>query len=80
MRSNANHLASVEVFSGSLWEAEMIRTLLADAQIAHFLKNSTLNDFMYDPIGAEGVKVMVLEDEVERARDIISNYLQNLNM
>ncbi|MBR8537463.1 DUF2007 domain-containing protein [Carboxylicivirga sediminis] len=72
--------ATVEVFSGTLWEAEMIRTLLMDAQIAHFLKNSTLNDFMYDPIGAEGVKVMVLENEVERAKEIIDNYLQNLNM
>ncbi|MBS2209877.1 DUF2007 domain-containing protein [Carboxylicivirga mesophila] len=71
--------ATVEVFSGTLWEAEMIRTLLMDAQIAHFLKNSTLNDFMYDPIGAEGVKVMVLENEVEQAKKIIDNYLQNLN-
>ncbi len=80
MSLHSRQQAVVEVFSGSLWEAEMIRTLLTDAQIAHFLKNSTLNDFMYDPIGAEGVKVMVLEDEVERAREIIRNYLQKLNM
>ncbi|WP_439183062.1 hypothetical protein [Carboxylicivirga taeanensis] len=80
MRSTTNHLAAVNVLSGSLREAEMIRTLLVDEQIPHFLTNSTLKDFMHDPTGADGVKVMVLEDEVERVREMIRNYLYNLNM
>lgn len=70
---------SIEIFSGSLWEAEMLRTLLNDAQVSNFVLNSTLKDFMYDPIKAEGVKIMVLERDLEEARQIVSDYLHNLN-
>ncbi len=71
--------STIEVFSGSLWEAEMIRSLLNDAYVSNFVMNSTLNDFMYDPIRAEGVKIMVLKRDVDQARIIVSDYLHNLN-
>jgi hypothetical protein len=70
---------SIEIFSGSLWEVEMLRTLLNDAQVSNFVLNSTLKDFMYHPIKAEGVKIMVLERDLEEARQIVSDYLHNLN-
>jgi hypothetical protein len=42
----------IEIFSGTLWEAEMVKSLLQDAEIDSFLKNSNLNTYIYEPIQA----------------------------
>jgi len=69
--------ATVEVFTGTLWEAEMVRSLLDDAEISNFMKNNLLNHFMYEPIKSEGAKVIVMEKNYNEARIIVSNYINN---
>ena len=49
----------IEIFSGTLWEAEMVKSLLQDAEIESFIKNSNLNTYIYEPIQAS-----VLEPEI----------------
>ena len=69
----------IEIFSGSLWEAEMIKSLLESTNIKSFLKNSVLNTYFYDPIVSQGVKVMILESDFEIAKPIVDSYFENLN-
>jgi hypothetical protein len=69
----------IEVFSGTLWESEMVKSLLQDAEIESFLQNSNLNTYIYEPIQASGVKVMILSSDYEKAREIADNYFRNMN-
>ena len=68
----------VEVFSGTLWEAEMVRSLLQDAEIHSFIKNSVLNDYAYDPICAAGVKIVISSSNLVRAREVVDDYFRKM--
>ncbi len=69
---------TIEIFSGTLWEAEMIKNLLQEAGIDSFLNNSVHNSYAYNPIIASGVKVMIFESEADKARKIVDIYYKNL--
>ena len=69
----------IEIFSGTLWEAEMVKSLLQDAEIESFVKNSNLNTYIYEPIQASGVKVMILNSDSEKAKEVIDTYYRNMN-
>ena len=69
----------IEVFSGTLWEAEMVKSLLQNAEIESFLKNINLNTYIYEPIQASGVKVMILSSDYEKAKEITDSYFRNMN-
>ena len=79
MSKTDDQQASVEVFSGTLWEAEMIRSLLEAARISNFLKNSLLGVHLYEPIQSEGAKVIVLEKDEKEALKIVADYIHNQN-
>jgi hypothetical protein len=68
----------VEIFSGTPWEAEMVKSLLENAEIESFLKNSALKSYWYDPISSAGVKVMISSSDSERAKEIVDGYYKNL--
>lgn len=67
-----------EVFSGTPWEAEMVKNLLENAEISACIRNSILQSNMYDPIYSSGTKVVVLEADKERALEIVYGYYENL--
>lgn len=67
----------VEVFSGTTWEAELVKSLLESAGIRSFLRNNVLASYLYDPIGAEGVKVMILDTDYLEAREIVKGYFRS---
>ena len=69
----------IEIFSGTVWEAEMIKSLLGNASIHSFLRNNVLNTHFYEPIIADGVKVMILESNYEEAKSIVDEYYRNLS-
>jgi hypothetical protein len=77
MDSNKDRI--IEVFSGTLWESEMVKSLLQNAEIESFLKNTNLNTYIYEPIQASGVKVMILSSDYEKAKEIIDEYYRNMN-
>jgi hypothetical protein len=68
----------IEIFSGSLWEAELLKTILEDNGIGCFLKNSTLQTFLYEPTFSSNVKVMVLESDHVRATAIVDEFWKNI--
>jgi hypothetical protein len=69
----------VEIYSGTLWESEMITTLLKEEGIESFLKNSVLNTYAYDPAFSQEVKVMICESDYEGAKRIVDEYCLNRN-
>ncbi len=68
----------IEIFSGTLWEAELIKSLLRDSEIDSFLKNDVINSYIYEPIIASGVKVMISSSDFEKAKEIVEKYYRNL--
>lgn len=62
---------SVEVFSGSPWEAEMIKDLLEANDIRCVIKDGILGTLA--PYMAPAVSILVMEDAYEAAKDLIKN-------
>lgn len=60
---------SVEVFSGSPWEAEIIKGLLETSGIRCVVKDGILGTLA--PYIAPAVSILVLEDDYEAATEII---------
>lgn len=60
---------SVEVFSGSPWEAEIIKGLLESSGIRSVIKDGILGTLA--PYIAPAVSILVLEDDYEAATAII---------
>ena len=66
----------ITAFTGTLWEAEMVKSLLLDAGIESFLQNSTGHSYAYEPILASGVKVIISDTNGEAAKEIVEEYLR----
>jgi len=69
----------IEIYAGTLWESEMITSLLRDSEIESFLRNNILESYAYEPIYAAGVKVMIFSSDYKRAKEIVDSYKQNLS-
>ncbi len=69
----------VTLFSGTLWEAEMVKSLLLDVGIESFIKNATVSSYAYDPIRSSGVMVVISENDLVGAKEIVENYYHNMN-
>ena len=74
---NMNHkITPVEVFSGKIWEAEMVKDLLKSAGIQTFLQDEIIGSLY--PIVAPGsfgsVKVIVSNLDLEIAKEIVKEY------
>lgn len=67
-----------EIFSGTLWEAEMVTSLLTNSGIQSFIRNGVLQVYAFNPSRSGEVKVMIAESDTERAAVIVENYCRNL--
>jgi hypothetical protein len=70
---------AIEIFSGNLWEAQMLQTSLKDEGIESFLKNSVMMAYAYVPDRASEVKLMVLASDFQGAQKIKNEYLERKN-
>jgi hypothetical protein len=70
----------VEIFSGTIWEAETLKSLLENAEIKVFLKDEitgTLAPWQSAPGGVGSVKVVVSGSDSEKAMLIVKEYKGN---
>jgi len=70
----------VEVFSGMLWEAELIRAMLENAEIYAFLTDKIFGGVLppiYSATDTGQVKVKVSSRELERAKAIVKEFEEN---
>ncbi len=77
MITQSNDDEVIEIFSGTLWESEMVTSLLKEEGIESFLKNSVLNTYAHNPAFSQEVKVMILISDAEKARKIVDEYRMN---
>jgi hypothetical protein len=76
-----NEITPVEVFSGTLWEAGLVRSLLENAEIEAFLRDEntgTLAPWYTAAGGAGSVKVIVSNLDFEKATEIVAEYEKNI--
>ena len=72
----------VEIFSGSSWQAGMVRSLLANSEIESFSQDEiigTLNPWQAAPGGAGAIRVFVANKDADTAKIIVDEYEKNLN-
>jgi hypothetical protein len=71
----------VTVFAGTILQAEMVRSLLENAEIQSFLKDEnvgTMAPWYTSPGGAGPVKVVVSSLDFEMANEIVKEYQENI--
>ena len=64
----------IEIYSGTPWEANLLQSLLKDAGIESFTKNDVHGTFLYHPINADNVKLMILESDLADAMAIVRDF------
>lgn len=72
----------VQVFAGTTIQAEMVKSLLLDAEVKAFIKDEhmgTMFPFHTAPGAAGSVKVVVSNVDYERAKLIVDDYYKNIN-
>jgi hypothetical protein len=70
----------VVVFAGEAWEASLLKSLLEDNEIETFLKDEvigTMAPWYTGAGGAEAVKVVVADTDLERARQVVEEFIRN---
>lgn len=68
----------VEVFRGSLWEAELVKSLLGNAEVDAVLKDGIVVNVVL-PVTAVEVAVLVNEKDFETAREVVDEYERKKN-
>lgn len=63
----------VEVFKGSLWEAQLVKSLLENDDITATLKDGLVVNVVL-PVTAVDVAVLVNEDDYEPAMQVVRKY------
>lgn len=66
----------IEVFKGSLWEAEMVKSLLDNAAVESVLKDKMVVNVVL-PATAVEVKVLVNENNFEAAMEVVREFENN---
>ena len=67
----------VEIYCGDIMQAEMLRSLLENAEINAFLKDEMMGT-LTAPGGAGAVKVLVSNQDAEGAKAIVEEYEKNM--
>jgi hypothetical protein len=76
-----SEIEPVKVFAGTIWQAEMVKSLLENAEIESFLNDEfigTLAPWNVSSGGAGAVKIFVSSQDSERAKQIVKEYEENL--
>ncbi|WP_294593103.1 DUF2007-related protein [uncultured Bacteroides sp.] len=68
----------VEVFTGSLWEAELVKTMLGDNDVEAVLKDALQPNLTVSAIAVD-VAVLVNEKDYEPAMEVVRAYEKNTN-
>ena len=72
---------SAEIFTGIIWQAEMVKNLLANAGIKAYLADEIIGTLELPwnaPVGIGSVKVIVSKFDYDKAKLIVEEYKKNL--
>ena len=77
-----NEIKPIEVFRGTLMEAEIVKSLLENAEIIAFLQDENMGFLAPWNVASGGVgsvKIIVSSEESEKAKIVVDEYLKNYN-
>lgn len=78
--STEKEITPVQIFSGSDWEVELLKSILTDHQIESYLFNAystTINPYAM-PTGGDGqVQLMVSSTDVGKAKPLVEEFKKN---
>lgn len=69
----------ITIYKGTLWECELLKSILEGENIPVMIKNQVLNSYAFDPIRNEQVHVLINEVSLEDARPLVQDFLDNIN-
>jgi len=71
---------SIVVFSGTTWQAQMVKSLLESSGITAFIKDGIIGTLApwYSGGGGAAVKVIILDKDLDKAMPIIEEYERNI--
>lgn len=75
-------LNPIEIFSGTMFEVGMLRSMLSDAGIESYPVDDaigTLMPWVSSPGGLNPLKVEVAEEDYERAMQVVNDFRENNN-
>jgi hypothetical protein len=81
MTNQSKEPEPVEVYSGTAWQAGIVKSLLENAEIEAFMIDKimgTLNPWWTAPGGAGSVRVFVSNEDYSKAREIVEEFEKNL--
>ena len=68
----------IEIYAGSSWEVELLKTILEDHQIKCFVKDEFIGTIApHHTVGAGSVKLWISENDYERAQPLINKFEKN---
>jgi hypothetical protein len=70
----------IQVFSGTSWEAGVVKSLLENAEIQVYMKDEvrgTMAPWHLEPGGLGAVKLIVAEIDEGKALEVVNSYLKN---
>jgi hypothetical protein len=76
-----NETEAMEVFAGTIWQAEMVKSLLNDEGIEAYLKdevNGTMFPWIVAAGGSGPVTIVISGADAEKALSIVERYEDNL--
>ncbi|OFY44617.1 MAG: hypothetical protein A2X18_03325 [Bacteroidetes bacterium GWF2_40_14] len=65
----------IEIFSGTVWECEMVKSLLENEGIECFFRNYLGTSYGYIPTSAESVRIMISDSNYEKAKIVVDSYI-----
>jgi hypothetical protein len=80
--TSKNNSYPVEVFAGSAVQANLIKSLLEDAEVSAYLKDEftgVLAPWHSSPGGVGAVKVFVSSVDFEKAKMVVAEFKNSLN-
>ncbi|MGQ1909396.1 putative signal transducing protein [Marinifilum sp. RC60d5] len=77
--NDQNQIKPVEIYAGSSWEVEMLKTILEDYNIKSFVKDEFIGSIAphYSAGGVGAVKLLIADADLEKATPIVKEFEQN---
>ncbi len=71
------HIKAIEIFAGPIMEAQMVKSLLENAEIETYLQDEyvgTLVPWQASGGGANSVKIIISSEDLEKAQIVLNEY------
>ena len=69
----------VEVFTGTAWEAGLLKSMLEDNEIPSVINGSGTQHLNLSPVNMSAAKIFVSSDDFDRAGEIVHDFFSDMH-